>query len=177
MPKKKIKSDKTLTDTEQRLAHEHEARLRLASEYANYQKRVEQELKRIHSNAKSDVLEKLFPVLDNLYRASTHAPAIELDGDLSQLSEEDFKQINKYFQGLRQIEKQLEDVLAQNGLTRIKTTGEQFDHNLHEAISYEPSDLPAETIIGEIEAGWQIDGKVLKPAKVRVSKGLPSSNS
>ena len=172
MPKKKTsKTDKQLSNFEQKFADEHEARLRLASEYANYQKRVEQELLRIHSNAKSDVLEKLFPVLDNLYRASTHAPKISLDDDLASLSEEDFKQISTYFQGLRQIERQLEDVLAQNGLTRIKTTGEQFDHNLHEAISYEESDLPADTIIGEIEAGWQIDGRVLKPAKVRVSKG------
>ena len=65
----------------------------------------------------------------------------------------------------------MEDALADVGLKRIQTSGATFDHNLHEAISYEQSELPAETIIGETESGWTIDGKVVKPAKVRVSKG------
>lgn len=161
-----------LARLEKELATEHEAKLRLAAELANVQKRAEQEKLTIGQRARAAVLRELFPVLDNLYRASFHAPTISLDDDYTTISEEAFKQIHNYFQGLRQIEKQLEDVLAQAGLKRIETAGEQFNPKLHEAVSSEPSlDIPADHIIAEVEAGWTIDDTVIKPAKVRVSKG------
>ena len=117
------------------------------------------------------MLEKLFPIFDNFYRASTHAPEVSLE-DLPNLTEGDYQKIFNYFSGLRLIERQLEQVLGEAGLKRIPTAGVAFDHNLHEAISHEPSvDVPSDHIIAEIEAGWLIDDTVIKPAKVRVSKG------
>lgn len=160
-----------LTKLEVEFAHEHEARLRLASEYANFQKRVETEKDALRKHASRDLLEKLFPIFDNFYRASTHAPEVSLE-DLPNLTEGDYQKIFNYFSGLRLIERQLEQVLGEAGLKRIATADQPFDHNLHEAISHEPSiEVPADHIIAEIEAGWTIDDTVIKPAKVRVSKG------
>ena len=160
-----------ITRLEKELVVEHDAKLRIAAEYANYQKRVEVEKETLKKHANRNLLEKLFPIFDNFYRASAHAPEVSLE-DLPNLTEEDYKKIFTYFSGLRLIEKQLEQVLGEVGLKRIVTDDQVFDHNLHEAISHEPSiDIPADQIIAEVEAGWSIDDTVIKPAKVRVSKG------
>lgn len=160
-----------LARLEKELAAEHEAKLRLAAEYANYQKRVEAERASLSKHASRALLEKLFPIFDNFYRASTHAPEVSLE-DLPNLTEGDYQKIFNYFSGLRLIERQLEQVLGEAGLKRIATADQPFDHNLHEAISHEPSaEIPADHIIAEVEAGWTIDDTVIKPAKVRVSKG------
>jgi len=147
------------------------ARLRLAADYANLERRISEERLKLREAGTTDLLEKLFPIMDNLYRASTHAPSINLN-DVSKLSEDELKKISNYFNGLRLIEQQLEKTLSEAGLERIPTQGEPFNHNLHEAISYEQSSIvPAEHVIDEVESGWQINGKVIRPAKVRVSQG------
>ncbi len=156
---------------ELKLEHAEAARLRAVADYQNLEKRITEERETARHRASAEVMEKLFPIFDNFYRASSHAPEISIE-DIPNLTEEDYKKIFNYFQGLKIIEKQMEVVLAENGLTRIPTKDLPFDHNLHEAISYEPnSDVPADHIIDEIEAGWEISGKVIKPAKVRVSQG------
>lgn len=101
-----------------------------------------------------------------------YRPFSDLALPLPNLTEGDYQKIFNYFSGLRLIERQLEQVLGEAGLKRIPTADQPFDHNLHEAISHEPSvEVPADHIIAEIEAGWTIDDTVIKPAKVRVSKG------
>ncbi|MDO8650222.1 MAG: nucleotide exchange factor GrpE [Candidatus Berkelbacteria bacterium] len=170
MPKKKLPENKKVVELERKLKEETDAKLRLAAELANVQKRAEAERGNLMKHATAGLLEKLVPVLNNFYRASTHAPEVSLE-DLPNLTEEDFKKIFNYFSGIRMIERQMEEALSEAGLKRIQTSGVTFDHNLHEAISYEESDLPADIIIGEIESGWMIDESVIQPAKVRVSKG------
>jgi len=144
-------------------------KLRLAAELENTRKRFDSEREMIANRSRSEVIAALFPIFDNFYRASTHAPAIP--DDLSKISEDDFKKLLNYVSGLQQIEKQLESALTEMGLTRIQTKGAEFDPELHEAISHEDSDVAADHIIDEVEAGWLLNGKVLRPAKVRVSKG------
>lgn len=160
--------EKELAQLKHALEISEESRTRLASDYANLERRIDVERDEIGQRAGAHWLSKLFPVMDNFYRAANHAPTISADGVLG---EDELARIHKYFEGLKQIEKQLEDTLAQAGLKRIPTKGEHFDPNLHEAISYEASQLPAETIIDEVEGGWLLNEAVLKPAKVRVSKG------
>lgn len=161
-----------ITELEHELATLKDSRARLAADYANLEKRIQTERTSIYQSAQASLLEKIFPVLDNFYRASSHAPTIALDSNLAELTEDDFKKINNYFLGLRMIEKQLEEVLSEAGLKRISTKGEPFNPAMHEAISHEPNgEVAADHIIDEIESGWQIDGKVIRPAKVRVSKG------
>lgn len=167
--KKKIESHKS--EIEKKLAAAESARARIAADYANLERRVKEERQQLARHASAELLEKLFPVFDNFYRASLHAPNISVE-DIPNLSEDDFKKIFNYFQGLRIIEKQMEAVLAEAGLQRIPTKGNLFDPTLHEAISYEPStEVEADHVIDEVEAGWMLNGKVIRPAKVRVSQG------
>lgn len=161
---KKTKLEKELEDALS-------AKMRLTAELENQRKRSIQEKEQASEHARGEVIANLFPIFDNFYRASTHAPEVSLE-DLPKLSEDDFKRIYNYFSGLRQIEKQMEEVLKEMGLERIKTKDQEFDPELHEAISHEVDmEVPADYIIDETEVGWLLNKKVLRPAKVRVSKG------
>lgn len=138
-----------------------EALKRSLADFDNYRKRTEAQKIEMIDYAKADFMTKITPVLDNFGRAFEHVdindPAIS---------------------GLKQIEKQLEDILAAEGLKRIDTTGE-FNPASHEAISYENNnEIAADNIIAETESGWEFNpsnssgqARVIKPAKVRVSKG------
>lgn len=130
---------------------------RTQADFDNYQKRSEEQKLNIIAAANTDLMLKITPVLDNFRRAFEHA--------------KDDK--DPIFLGVKQIEKQLEDILIAEGLEKIKAEiGMKFDPNLHEAISFEENNkVKTDHIIAEIESGWQFNGKVLKPAKVRVSKG------
>ncbi len=128
---------------------------RCQADFENYRKRTETQKFEMVELAKAEFLAKITPVLDNFRRAFEHA--------------KDDK--DPMFLGVKQIEKQLEDILASEGLTRINTNC-KFDPALHEAISCEANaKVPCDEIIAECESGWQFGDKVIKPAKVRVSKG------
>ncbi len=127
---------------------------RIAADFDNYKKRNEEMHGELLEFQKADFIAKITPVLDNFRRAFQHAPD------------------NEFSKGVKQIEKQLEDILTSEGLERIDIkNGDKFDHNFHEAISCESNNHPVDTIIAETESGWKYKNKVLKPAKVRVSKG------
>ena len=167
---KKLKVTKK-TKLEKELEEALSAKMRLTAELENQQKRFMQDKENVSKHARGEVIANLFPVFDNFYRASAHAPEVSLE-DLPKLSEDDFKRIFNYFSGLRQIEKEMEAVLKEMGLERIKTKGAEFDPALHEAISHEAdATISEDYIIGEVEVGWLLNKKVLRPAKVRVSKG------
>ncbi len=162
---------KTDAASQKQLAELEDSYKRLAAEFANFQRRSEEEKLQIAQRAQTDLLEKLFPIIDNLERSAAHAPAVDINA-AAELTEDELKKIGNYFTGLRQIEKQLEATLQNAGLSRIKTTGQAFDHNVHEAISHEANkEVPADHIIGEVESGWKIGDRVIRPAKVRVSQG------
>lgn len=129
---------------------------RTQADFENYRKRAEAERGEVLNLMKADIIAKITPVLDNFRRAFAHAPK---DSD--------------WASGIKQIEKQLEDILLSEGLQKIPAeSGTKFDPSIHEAITHEPhKKIPADHIIAETESGWMIDDKVIKPAKVRVSKG------
>jgi len=143
---------------------------RLAADFANYQKRLEQERLSMQRSANDQLLTKLFPIFDSFYLAIRHNP-LELLAK-PKLAPADQGKIRQFVEGVALIEKQMEDTLSQVGLSRIPTKDKPFDPASHEALTYETNDtVPADVIIDEVETGWQIDGVVIKPAKVRVSKG------
>lgn len=129
---------------------------RTQADFENYRKKNEAEREEILMLMKADFLKKITPVLDNFRRALEQLPN---DSD--------------WAEGIKQIQKQLEDILMTEGLQRIPAnSGDKFDCNLHEAISCEQNkNIPSDHIIAEIESGWKFEDKVIKPAKVRVSKG------
>ena len=129
--------------------------LRAQADFDNYRKRTEAQKLEMVNFAKADFMAKITPVLDNFRRAFSH-----LDINDPKIA------------GVKQIEKQLEDILTAEGLEKIPAeSGTKFDPNIHEAISFEENKIKPDHIISELESGWMFNGKVLKPAKVRVSKG------
>ncbi len=156
MKKKQEQTNEEIkTETDIKLKEFQEGWQRCQADFDNYRKRTETQKLDMINFAKAEILTKITPVLDNFGRAFEHLditdPAIS---------------------GIKQIEKQLEDILAQEGLKKIDVSGE-FNPNLHEAISYEENaEIPADHIITEAESGWEFAGRVIKPAKVRVSKGI-----
>ncbi len=131
---------------------------RIAADFDNFRKHADKEKKSLFQLAQARTLLELTPVLDNFRRATEHLP-------------EHLKNDN-WVTGVLYIEKQLEQIFESLGITKIKSVGEPFDPNLHEALSTEPSGSVAKDhIIAELESGYTLDGHVLKPAKVKVSSG------
>lgn len=129
---------------------------RIAADFDNYRKHAEAEKREMYKLAQASTLLELTPVLDNFRRATDHLPS-ELEG-------------NNWVTGVLYVEKQLEQIFEQLGVTKIKTVGELFNPQLHEAVETEHSDtIPADHITQEIESGYMLGNKVLKPAKVKVS--------
>ena len=147
--------DKKHQKTKQKIKELEEGWKRTQADFENYRKRTEEQQGKILMMIKAGLLAKITPVLDNFRRAFEHSPDDE------------------FARGVKQIEKQLEDILISEGLQKLPAeAGMKFNPEFHEAISCEPNrKMPADHIIAEIESGWMFEGKVINPAKVRVSKG------
>ncbi len=131
--------------------------LRTRAEFLNYQKRVRKEHETITQFAIQDLISDLFPEFDNFERAVKLA--------------EDSKDINKFVEGIKLIEGQLHKVLEKHGVKRIETVGKSFDPNLHEAVvEEENNELPHHTVIEELQRGFLLKERVVRPSKVKVSK-------
>lgn len=130
---------------------------RIQAEFLNYKKRIEEEKKDYLRMGTEIFILKVLPILDNFRRAAFHVPK-ELES-------------SSWVLGIRQIEKQFENILAQEGLERIKTNKEYFDPKFHEAVFQEESKKhKGGEIIEEIETGYKLKDKVIRPAKVKVAK-------
>ena len=134
--------------------------LRAAADHENYRKRVTREKEDLTRTAREAVITTLLPALDNLERALDHSP----EG-------------TPLHEGLLQVQKQFERALAEFGLVEITAApGGPFDPNLHEAISHiESKDHPDGAIIQQVQSGYKLADRLLRPVRVVVSKGLPAA--
>ena len=131
--------------------------LRTRAEFLNYQKRMRKELEASARFAVQDLILDLFPELDNFERAVKHA--------------EDANDLEKFIEGIKLIENQLFKALGKYGVTPIETIGKDFDPKLHEAVvEEENNELPHHTVTGEFQRGYFLKERVIRPAKVKVSK-------
>ena len=135
--------------------------LRAAADFDNYRKRVTREKEELTRAARETIITALLPSLDNLERALEHSP----DG-------------TPLHDGLLQVQKQFERALADFGLVEIVAApGAVFDPNLHEAISHiESKDQPEGAILQQVQSGYKLADKLLRPVRVVVSKGAPGAN-
>lgn len=120
----------------------------------NLRRRHEEEIAGLRNRAKANVVRELLPVIDNFERALKHAPKDLEDND--------------FVKGIRAIVKQFEKTLADIGVERIKTVGEQFDPRLHEAVSLEEGDGPHEIVSEELQAGYRLGDDIIRHATVKV---------
>lgn len=138
---------------------------RSAAEFQNSRRRLENQQAEEIERANGALIKRLVPVLDDLDLAFQNVPS-ELQ---SAAANESAAQQVAWLQGFRQIRKKLFEVLSDQGVTAIDTSGE-FDPNQHEAIGSEPSDsVPSGHVIDEVRAGYLHKGRVLRPALVRVA--------
>ena len=133
--------------------------LRERAEMENYKKRIERTYADLSKRSRKELILKFLTPIDNLDRA------LSFDTDKA-----DAQSLTK---GLQMVHSQFKDLLASEGVTEIKTVGEQFDPNLHEAIATEPAgDRPENEIVAEIQKGYRVGDEMLRPARVKVaSKG------
>jgi len=136
--------------------------MRAQADYKNLQKEVNDMRSEWVRMSEQQILEDFIPVYDNFKKAFAHHP--ELDGD------EAGKKIKNWIDGIGFIMKQFEKVLQDHNVEEIKTVGEIFNPEQHEAIGEEESEQPEHEILKEIEAGYMMKGKVIKVAKVIVAK-------
>ena len=130
--------------------------IRLAADFDNYRKRQEQEKEALLKYGAESTLKKMIEVLDNFERG---LKAIETVEDCEKVKE----CYNLAY-------KNFKDVLTKAGLEAIKAEGETFDPNFHEAVMQTPStEHPEHTIIAELQKGYKLGDKVLRPTLVNVA--------
>ncbi|HEY5442865.1 MAG TPA: nucleotide exchange factor GrpE [Candidatus Saccharimonadales bacterium] len=122
----------------------------------NLRRRHEEEIANLRTRLKANVVHDLLPVIDNFERALKHVPK-ELES-------------NDYIKGVQGVVKQFEKTLADMGVERIKTVGEHFDPQVHEAVSLEEGDGKQEIVSEELQAGYRIGDDVIRHAMVRVKQ-------
>lgn len=129
---------------------------RTAADFENYKKRREKEDRELLQFAQEVTVVKMLPTLESLEQALKQAP-----------NDPKFK---TWSEGVIKIVQQLEKVLLEMGVEKIKAVGEKFDPDLHEAVEQVEGEEASGTILEEIQTGYKLNGKVIKPAKVKVTR-------
>lgn len=153
---------------------------RAAADFENYKKHKERENKELLEFAKEVTVVKLLPTIDSLEQALRHLPqyqqpAVSESADqlISQLADEQFaKQYQNWQTGVNGIVMQLDKVLGELGVKKIQAIGKKFDPNFHEAIKEVESEKEDGIILDELQSGFELNGKVIRPSQVIISKKL-----
>ncbi len=135
--------------------------LRAQAELENYKRRVQKEHADSLRYALTPLVAEVAAILDNLERAMAHAPEEEPSADGDQALRE----------GIAMVVKQTREALERFGVTRIEAAGRPFDPNLHEAMNVVETDaVPENQVLDEYQAGYLLHDRVVRPARVSVSK-------
>ena len=162
MPKDKKKDDIKESVNYEKVAEElaeenaqlNDSILRERADAMNVRKRAEDERLKMAGYYKASVIKELLPVIDNFERAMKAVPK-DLEG-------------NDYVKGIESTVKQFAQTLTKIGVERIKTVGEPFDPELHEAVTMEEGDGAEEIVSEELQSGYTLGDEVVRHAMVRV---------
>lgn len=129
---------------------------RAKADFENYKKRIQQERLEFTQFANEELIRDLLPVLDNFERAINHSgKQVDLEAVVS---------------GIRLVKKDFEEVLKKRGLQRVEAFGLPFDPKIHEAVAErESSEYPDQTVIEELQTGYRLGERLLRPTQVVVS--------
>lgn len=138
--------------------------LRTMAEMENLRRRTDREVADAKSYGVSSFAREMVSVADNLQRAQASLPA-DAKGEVSAA-------VKSFIDGVELTERDLITRLARFGVKPIETTGQRFDPNRHEALFEIPDEMvPTGTVVQQVETGYTIGERVLRPAKVGVSRG------
>jgi molecular chaperone GrpE len=128
---------------------------RTQADFENYRKRAAKEMTAAGTRARIGLIREILPVVDNLERALSVAPAGEGDA---------------FVEGVRLVYRDLEGALARAGVETIEPKGDAFDPNVHEALSVRPQDgAESGTVVDVVEKGYRTSDTVVRPARVVVA--------
>jgi molecular chaperone GrpE len=130
--------------------------LRLRAEFENFKKRVQKEKADLMKFGNESLLKNMLPILDNLERAVDHGKEVKQNAPL--------------LEGVEITLKQFLNTLERFGVKAVPAVGEVFDPEKHEAVSQAESDQEPNRVISEIQKGYLFHDRLLRPAKVVVSK-------
>ena len=158
MADKKQKNDEVVNEFEQQLGELTLDLQRTRADFENYRKRVDAEKTAARENGQASAVLKLLPVVDNIERAIAYVP-------------EDLKD-NKWAQGVASLVKNLEKSLEGLSVQRIDAQpGVEFNPDFHEAIQFdEDAQGEKEVIAEELQAGYTLNGNVVRHAMVKVTR-------
>ena len=137
--------------------------LRALADLENYRKRALREKEDAIRFANDNILRNIIPVLDNLERAIEHArTATDDQGSL--------------LEGVEMTLEQFHKVLTVSAVTPVEAMGQIFDPNFHQAMGQIPTnDQPPNTVIQELQKGYLLNSRLLRPAMVMVAAALPAA--
>lgn len=131
--------------------------MRTAADFDNFRKRSRRDVADAERKGREDLLRELLPVFDNLERAAQHA---ETATDVRSLSD-----------GIGMVMRQFVDTLERSGIARIAAVGAPFDPMVHEAIQQlESADLEPGTVAAEVQTGYRMGDRLIRPSMVVVAK-------
>ena len=129
--------------------------LRLQADFDNYRRRTRQEQSELSAFVTQNLIKELLPIIDNFERALSSRPTDDPSG---------------FGAGVEMIFRQLYGVLEKQGITTVDAVGSLFDPNRHEAILKDTeSDQPEGTVVADLQKGYAVGGKVIRPALVKVA--------
>jgi molecular chaperone GrpE len=149
-----------VADLERQLEEAKSKALYAAAETQNVRRRLEQELQQATSYAAAGFARDMLAIKDHLDRALA-AVGDELRAD---------KTASQFLAGIEATSRELDAVFQRNGITRIKSVGEPLDPHRHQAMIEMPSDQEPGTIVEEMQAGYMMKDRLLRPALVAVAK-------
>lgn len=131
------------------------------ADFLNYKKEEIERMSNLIKYSNQDLILNILPILDNIYLAESHIP-------------EELKK-NNWTEGFLQIQNQMIDFLKKEGIEEIKTIGEKFDPNTMEAVgeaenSGERVSAQSGVVVEEVQKGYTMHEKLIRPAKVKISK-------
>ncbi len=160
LPKERDELEKTqeaLQDAQSQAAEYLDGWQRTRAEFSNYKKRQEADRVQMLTFASAGLLRKLLPVVDDFGRALTMTPA-ESDHET-------------WLKGVSLIKHKLDALVESEGVKSVETEGQAFDPRYHEAVTYEEAEGYEDgQIIAEVQGGYILGERVLRPALVRVAK-------
>lgn len=145
-----------LAETEAKAAEYLDGWQRARAEFANARKRLERGKAEAYRNAAVDYAQKVLPILDDFDRALESVPAsVEQDN---------------WFEGILLVSRKLHSILSDLNVEPIESVGRPFDPNFHEALSLtEAEGFESGTVVEELQTGYRLDEKVIRPALVNVA--------
>ncbi len=137
-----------------------ERSLRMLAELDNTKKRLERDKIAFVQYAAERIIRDLLPILDSFQQAVQNTADEKTATDGASMK------------GIRLIYDQLQSLIKKEGVERMETVGKPFDPNLHEAVMQVPVEdgQPEEQVVEELQIGYTMHGKVLRPAMVKISK-------